>query len=351
MLQGLFETASQMVLQAERSRFQALSEHFSGVYLTDSSTITLPDVLQGYFEGCHGRCAKNTQSSLKLHARYEMLRGSLQWHTSSGVVHDQQGSQAFAELPPRALHLADLGYFALQDFRDLQARGVYFLSRLKASTGVYHPDGQHLDLIEELKQSKSDALRLDVRLGAAKQLKCTLLAVRLPPEEARLRRIKLLKEARREGQRCSARRLALADWNVWVTNLPTKLCSVPWVSALSKLRWQVELLFKWLKSLLQVECWRTRNPYRVWCEVFAKLIGALLTHWTLVWTGWEHPRRSVWKATQVLFRFVSLWVWVLQRKLALALLLEECSRVLASCAFLSRRSRRKSPFQLLESLP
>ena len=46
----------------------------------------------------------------------------------------------------------------------------------------------------------------------------------------------------------SARRLAGADWNVYVTNIPVEHLSVLEAVVLAGVRWQIELLFKLWKS-------------------------------------------------------------------------------------------------------
>ncbi len=44
-------------------------------------------------------------------------------------------------------------------------------------------------------------------------------------------------------------------------------------------RWQIELLFKLWKPYGCLDEWRTSHPWRILCEVDAKLMGLLLQHW------------------------------------------------------------------------
>ena len=48
--------------------------------------------------------------------------------------------------------------------------------------------------------------------------------------------------------------------------------------ALYTLRWQIELLFKQLKSVLRVHKINTSNEHRLRCELYGKLIMAVLVH-------------------------------------------------------------------------
>jgi len=50
------------------------------------------------------------------------------------------------------------------------------------------------------------------------------------------------------------------------------------VRALYTLRWQIELLFKQLKSIVRVHQSDTANEYRMRCELYGKLIAAVLVH-------------------------------------------------------------------------
>jgi hypothetical protein len=92
----------------------------------------------------------------------------------------------------------------------------------------------------------------------------------------------------------------LCDWTVYVTNAPPELLSLSEAFVLAKLRWQIEVVFKLWKSHLFIDEWRTKKPWRILCELYAKLIGSLLQHWLLVVTGWDIPDRSLLKATRTL---------------------------------------------------
>jgi hypothetical protein len=59
------------------------------------------------------------------------------------------------------------------------------------------------------------------------------------------------------------------------------------------LRWQIELLFKLWKSHLQLDDWRTHHPWRVLCEVYAKLLAILIQHGACVLAGRHDLDKSV----------------------------------------------------------
>ncbi|WP_345724300.1 transposase [Herpetosiphon gulosus] len=98
----------------------------------------------------------------------------------------------------------------------------------------------------------------------------------------------------------SAAVLALADWNVVMTNAPRTLLSPTEVWALVRVRWQIELLFKFKlwKSHARIDDWHTANPARVLCEIYAKLIGLVFQQWLLAASSWHDPEglRQVYQA-------------------------------------------------------
>jgi hypothetical protein len=55
----------------------------------------------------------------------------------------------------------------------------------------------------------------------------------------------------------------------------------------------MELLYKLWKHYGRIDEWRTANPWRVLCELYAKLIGLLLHHWLMLLFAWHDEQRSL----------------------------------------------------------
>ena len=69
---------------------------------------------------------------------------------------------------------------------------------------------------------------------------------------------------------------------------------------LMRCRWQIELIFKLWKSHGSIDEWRTENPWRILCEVYAKLIVMIIQHWILLAGCWQYPDRSLFKAVKTI---------------------------------------------------
>jgi hypothetical protein len=93
--------------------------------------------------------------------------------------------------------------------------------------------------------------------------------------------------------------LRLADWTILITDVPAKHLRFEEALVLLRERWQMELLYKLWKQDGQIDEWRTSNPWRVLCELSAKLIGVLIQHWVIVLFAWQDPQRSLVKLAKV----------------------------------------------------
>jgi len=118
------------------------------------------------------------------------------------------------------------------------------------------------------------------------------------------------------------------------------------VLCLQRLRWQIELLFKRWKSDLSLDEWRSQHPHQILCEVYAKLLIALIQHWLFLLACWHIPRRSLVKATQTLRKHAFHILAALHDVHLLAHALHIILPALARCT-IQKRKTRPATFQLL----
>lgn len=358
-LRRVLEAAVGQALEAAAPVAIPLLRRFSAVLVQDSSVVALPDALEAEWPGCGERRGK-AQAALKLHVRLDLL-GGRQGHPrrrvawgprqegpllTDGRVHDAAGPLEDAAVPPGALLLRDLGFFCLAAFRALGAGGAFWLSRFKTGTAVLGPDGRRRALVPWLERGGA-AVDEPIQLGLQERLPCRLLAVRVPPEVADQRRRKLRAAAQREGRAPGKERLALCAWTLLVTNCPPELLGLDEALALARARWQVELLFRRWKCSGGLERWRSAKPAAILCEVYAKLLGALLAHWAVLQLAWRFPDKSLAKMDAAVRRHVPLLVAGLAGLLPLGAALDFLARALEGPAGrIGSRARRRT-FQLL----
>jgi hypothetical protein len=271
---------------------------FTGVYIQDSSSLSLPARLAEVWQGCGGKAGQGL-AALKLQVRLDMVTGRLDGpFLQAGRAQDRQAPLQHAALPAGALRIADLGYWSLAVLADLDRAGVYWLSRLQAQTVVYDIHGQRWEVNDLLPAQGSSKVDIAVQLGVSQRLSARLLAVRVPQPVADLRRMRLKAQARHQGQAVSQTRLKWADWDIFVTNVPLEWLTLDEALVLMHIRWQIELIFKLWKSHSHLDAWRSTKPWRILCEVYAKLIAVVMQHWLFLVGCWQYPNRSLFKAAQ-----------------------------------------------------
>lgn len=325
------------LVQSHSARDDLLAS-FAGVYIQDSSQIELPSCLHTIWQG-----QQTKQAMLKLQAVLDYQHGQFALTLASGRDHDCP-LQTVA-LPAGSLRLADLGYFKVKVFEELNRQGVWWVSRLPARSGIWQ-DEHVIHLTAWLNKQDSFCIDQSVEL-TAQRLPCRLLAIRVPSEVARERRKRVRKAAsKRKNSRLKPETLALCDWTILVTNLPAETFTLEDILCLQRLRWQIELLFKLWKSDLSLDEWRSQQPLQILSEVYAKLLLALVQHWLLLLGCWQQDNRSLVKAAKVLRKHAFHILAMLPDFTRLVHTLRLILPTLARCT-VQKRKTRPATFQLL----
>jgi len=346
-LYALLQRLVASVLTASTPEVAPLLERFAGVFIKDSTVIPLPRALASVWQGLGD--SEGASAAVKLQVRWDFRTGQLEGPTLQPArCHDRTTPYGIEDLPAGSVELADLGYFCLEELQAKQALGQYFVRRYKLRTEVLTLEGEPLDLLAWLSQVQSEGERW-VLLGKQARLPVRLIAFRLSEASAARARQRLYAYARKKGGKPSRRALALAEWVVLITNVPEELLSAREAWVLARVRWQVEILFRVWKSCFRVDECRSRNVWRVLCELYAKLMGVVLWHWLLlVWRGgvWD---RSLYKAARA-FQRLSVVLEVCWRcGWGLEALLELFEACLATCRVGKRRERPATLQLILES--
>ena len=347
LLQGVLVSAMQQLFVSE-PRAIPLLQRFNGVYLLDSTSLSLPSALAPYWRGCGGSEGSHS-AGLKLQVRLELLTGQLAMHLQDARASDRAAPLQRAALPAGALRLADLGYFDLEVLASLDQQRAYWLTRPQAGTRCYDGHGQPLDLAGYLQAQSASEVELPIQLGAQHRLPARLLARRVAQAVADRRRQRLYAEAKRRGQAVSLERLRLADWTVYVTNVPPERLSLPEAFVLARTRWQIELLFKLWKSHAQLDESKSAKPWRILCEIYAKLLGQLIQHWLCLLSGWRQADHSWRKAAHTIQKHALhlASTFAAQQIECLRQAVQLLHRCLAAGCRINKRRQQPATFQLL----
>ena len=326
-----------------------LREKFTAVEVGESTTVTVPDDSAAEFPGCGGK-ADSSKAAVKIQTTWDLRTGKLTKLEVQPGRHSDAKSEA-AEAPVRrgSLLIRDLGYFCLKRFQRWDAEGASWISRWPPGTAVFDADGQPLELLDYVRQHQgSRPIDMPILLGAAERLPCRLIVLRVPQEVADRRRQKAYERAQKHGRVPGEEQLAWCDWTIWVTNCPTELLTWKEVVVLYRARWQIELLFKLWKSHNHLAAFReTWSAVERMAVFWAKLIGVILQHWLLLTSTWSNPRRSHWKAAQVIRQWIVSLTGALDDVDALIGVLAGMTATINAVAHKKRQRKSPSSFQLL----
>ena len=221
----------------------------------------------------------STGTDWRVHAVYDLGRGGF----SNFELTDGHGGEAIDRGAPVAaeVRIGDRNYAtapSLSRFCEEAVDGADFIVRVRwRAFNLQRPGGQDFDLIDHLAALPNDMAPHEVTVVAkAKQpLTLRLIIQRNTPEAAEATRAKLRREASRKQTTIDPRSLVAAEFLILATSLPDHYPAHE-ILAVYRLRWQIELAFKRLKSLLHIDrlpTW-TAQASRSW--LYAHLIMALL---------------------------------------------------------------------------
>jgi Transposase DDE domain len=196
-------------------------------------------------------------------------------------VTDQHVGESLNHYPltKNDITLLDRGYNHPKVILEHSLRGVSVVLRLSPHAMPLHrPDNDtKIDLYGILKNARRDEITVPVRLINKKQEPVTgwVHARRLPPEKREEARRKCRANSKSGAPKQET--LLFSEWLLIFTTVSPKVVDRQAICALYSLRWQVELVFKRLKSLLdidQLRCKEGSTLNDVW--LYGKLLFATL---------------------------------------------------------------------------
>lgn len=352
-LLALLRRAVQVLLCADPVSLPVLRQ-FRAVLLEDGSTLSLPQALAPIWRGSGGNATKDGRAvahaaRLKITVRYDLLAGSLDGpHLQEGKSHELSSLLQAHPVAEGALWIADLGYWSLKWLRSVVRGRAYFLMRYKEAIWLWG-QGRRLDVLNIVPAGVGERRELLVDVGADRLIRGVRLLIERVPEEVAIKRQERLREEARVHQKpVSERSMQMAHWTLVVTNVPACMLSFEQVFALLRARWQIELLFKVWKQHALIDEWTGTKPFRVLCEVYAKLLAVVLQHWFVLLSAWDDPHRSLPGVCEVLRDQVPVLVHGLMKRIPLRRAVRLVIENVSPACSIPARSTRPSTSRLLQ---
>jgi IS4 transposase len=194
---------------------------------------------------------------------------------------DKKGTESLTRFEVRAgeILIGDRGYAHRSGMAHVVRGGGFFIVRIPWSMPLETPSGQPFSLFEALRSTpEAEAAEFPVRFVApdGERFEARLVAIRKSePAAAQARQLALRQRSKKSQASVDVRTLEAAGYVVVLTNLPVAITAES-VLQLYRLRWQIEIKFKTLKSVLHLGSIPARTTENMRVYVFAKLLVALL---------------------------------------------------------------------------
>ncbi|MFU8806578.1 MAG: IS4 family transposase [Bradymonadaceae bacterium] len=242
-------------------------QNFRQLLAVDTTIIRLYDMLKGVFPS-----TQPSQAACKLHVLMNVLDGSPQRvKLSGGTTNDQGPWQKLGSWVNGCLLLFDLGYYNFHLFHRIDRRGGYFITRLKKNanpriiSSLVSCPGNAIDLrgmslqdvLPKLQRKLLDlTVEVDVKLRVYGGERSTIV-----------RRFRLVAHRHEET----------GIYHLYLTNVPAETLSAEDIAQTYRLRWQVELLFKAMRTHGRLHHLPSRKEVVVRALVYASIISLMVS--------------------------------------------------------------------------
>jgi hypothetical protein len=197
---------------------------------------------------------------------------------------DGRGSESLSRFAcgPGDIEIGDRGYAKGGDLAEVTALGADFIVRTGwNSVRLRTTDGAPFDLfalLDTLPEQGIADVPVTIALDRAgtQLLPVRLVVQRLSAAEAKRSQRRASRKSRKQGKKLQPQTVRAAGYVLLLTSLDAASFPAADILAVYRLRWQIELLFKRLKSLLHLDALPAKDPNLARSWIYAKLIAALL---------------------------------------------------------------------------
>jgi hypothetical protein len=183
------------------------------------------------------------------------------------------------EAAPRDLVLADRGFCKPLGIQHLTRQGAAVVVRLNTSMPLWNAKSGAFGLPEHLQRLEKPGLIREWKVwvgGEPERIAGRLCVIRKSEAQAERERRKILRKAQQGGPTPKPQTLQYAGYVMVFTTLPAEEFSTAEVLQWYRLRWQVELVFKRMKTLTQLGHLPKHDEHSSRAWLYGKMLIALL---------------------------------------------------------------------------
>jgi len=251
-------------LDTGRADLNGRLERFRDVLIADATIVSLyQDAADVY------AATGEDQAELKLHLTESLSTGlPTRFRTTDGTTHERSQLPT-GEWVADALILIDLGFYDFWLFDRIDQNGGWFVSRVK--------DNANFEIVEELRTWRGNTIPLE-----GQSLQAVLDDLQRQEIDVRI----TLSFERKRGSGASATRTfrlvglrneETEEYHLYLTNLAREDYSAPDIAQLYRARWEIELLFKELKSRFGLDEINTTDAYIIEALIIMSAISLMMS--------------------------------------------------------------------------
>jgi hypothetical protein len=207
-------------------------------------------------------------------------------------ITDRYGGESLArfEAQSNEIWVADGAYPFTSGMAPMLHTGAGLIVRINwRNVPVLGPDRQRFEIIPWLKTLTTLSEKLIWMATPQGWFQFRLIASPIPPDKIEEVRRRVRLRYQRKKRPLNENTLLAAGFVLLLTNLSAETYPGPLVLALYRMRWQIELYIKRLKSLLQFDHLRAKDPSVVQTYLLAKVLIALLIDEMTKRVSLQHP--------------------------------------------------------------
>lgn len=251
---------------------------FKRVILSDSSRFDVPANFKDKLPGFSGRAS--SPAGISMQFSFDIKAGEVtDLSLVPAVTSDSKYiSQKRDSIREEDLYIRDLGYYSTELLSFIDHKGAFYCSRLNSKVNAYYMQESQFKLLSfkkflsQMKRQKLNQMELEVFIGEKERMK-TRLIIEVVPDIIYAKRIKKLNYYNKHnGHQTSQEQKSRMRFNLFITNVPSASLATEQVHHLYKIRWQIELRFKILKSTFALDKLPKMKYYRYLCLLYAKLL-------------------------------------------------------------------------------
>jgi hypothetical protein len=222
----------------------------------------------------------------RLHASYDPAR---QIFTAFDLTSHKQGeSLSRGGIEPGAIGLGDRNYAKTRSLREAEAAGAFYLLRtgMRSMRMIDPRTGERLTgqaVLAALGEGSGGELAIEMIQAKARKadapapVKARLVILRASEAAAAREQARIKRSRTKHKATPTKETQALAGVVMLITNLPPTPWPIARIALLYRLRWQIELAFKTLKSTFAMRDTPAKDPRLARTWILANLAAALLT--------------------------------------------------------------------------